>query len=72
MEWTGEMSRYYGGLENTSQNNWDLINYYQRKIKQDMQITCGEWSPKMMEIFSGLEVAKGIVSFRLWVDEDLS
>lgn len=32
-EWIETMSQYYGDLRNNSQSNWNLIYYYQRKIK---------------------------------------
>ena len=72
MEWIEVMSQYYGGLEDTSPSHWDLINYNQKKIKQEKQINCWEHSPKMMNTFGSLKETKWIVSFPVWVDEDLS
>lgn len=70
MEWTETMRHYYGALGNTTQSNWDLINYYQSKIKQKKQIGCWEWSRKMTKIFSSLKV-QGEWSIFLWIDADL-
>lgn len=76
MEWVGwwaiTMVMRGGGLENMSHSHWDLINYYQKKNQAGKVNKSLRTESKDDDIFSSLKEVRWIVSFPVWVDEDLS